>query len=299
MSSSVTIRPAIPTDRDAIAAFTASTFEWGDYVADAFEWFLEQPASLTVVAVDETDQAIAMSRARIVSPTEAWFHAARVREDHRGRGLAGEMASVLRQWAAEQGAVVGRLLIENWNEASIRHVEKTGFRKVVSVVRATRAIGEASPNPDGNGGRRVPSRLRARPAHAADAPPAYSSWAVGELGRAMRGLAGGHWTFARLTVEHLAAAARAGAFWEIGSGWAVAETTDGALEVGWLETRPEDAADLLRALIDLAISHGVEAIAVWMADIDWMQRSARRLGFEVEPMAVYATELQPVEHLTD
>lgn len=296
MSSAVTIRPARATDRDAIAAFTESTFEWGDYVADAFEWFLEQPASLTLVAVDDTDQAVAMGRARIVTPTEAWFHAMRVREDYRGRGLAGDVASVLCRWAGGEGAVVGRLLVENWNESSIRHVEKAGFRKVVSVARATKPIGEASPNPDGNGGRRVPSSLRARPAHAADAAPAYSSWSVGELGRAMRGLAGGHWTFARLTVERLAAAARAGAFWEIGGGWAVAEASEGALEVGWLETRPEDATDLVRALLDLAVSSGVEGIALWLADVDWLLRSVRRLGFELEPMAVFATELGPVDH---
>lgn len=299
MSSTVTIRPAKASDRDAIATFTQSTFAWGDYVADAFDRFLDEPASLTLVAADEADHAVAMSRARIVSPTEAWFHAVRVREDYRGRGIAGEMATALREWAGDQGAIVGRLLIENWNEASIRHVEKIGFRKAVAVARATKPIGEASPNPDGNGGRRVPSRLRARLAPSADAPPAYSSWSVGELGRIMRGLAGGHWTFARLTVDHLAASARSGSFWEIGSGWAVAESADGSLEVGWLETRPEDATDLLRALVDLAVSGGAEAIAVWLADVDWLRRSARRLGFDLEPMTIYATELGPVGRSND
>ena len=291
MASGLTIRPARASDREAVAAFTADTFEWGDYVADAFEDWIEQPDAHLIVAVDDRDAAVAMSRCRLLSPAEAWFHAARVHPEWRGRSIAGEMAGVLRRWAAAEGAMVGRLLIEDWNEASIRHVEKIGFRRIVDVFRGTKPIGDASPNPDGNGGKRVPSRLRARPAHAGDATPAFSSWSIGDLGRAMRGLAGGHWVFAQLTVDDIAAAARDGAFWEIGGGWAIADTESDALECGWLEARPEDAADLLRALIDLAVGRGVESIALWLPVVDWIMRDARRLGFEPEPMGIYEIEL--------
>jgi Acetyltransferase (GNAT) family len=244
-----------------------------------------------VVAVDESDTAIAMSRARLLSSTEAWFHAARVHPDWRGRGIAGTMAEALIDWAGGEGAVVGRLLIEDWNTASIRHVGKLGFRRVAAVARCVKAIGDASPSPDGNGGRRVPSPLRARPAHATEATPAFASWSVGELGRATRGLVGSHWTYARLTVDHLASAAQRGSFWEIGAGWAVTDADGEDFEVGWLETRPEDAADLLRALVDLAVGSGAETIALWLPMVEWIVRAARRLGFDAEPMAVYAVRL--------
>jgi hypothetical protein len=201
------------------------------------------------------------------------------------------MAAELHVWAGEEGAVVGRLLIEDWNEASVRHVEKIGFRRVVDVVRCVKPIGDASPSPDGNGGRRVPSRLRARPAHAADATPAYTSWSVGELGRAMRGLTGSRWTYTRLTIDHLIAAAKSDSFWEIGSGWAVIDTEGDAVEVGWLETRSEDAPDLLRAAIDLAVGRGAESISLWLPAVEWIVKAAKRLGFNAEPMGVYAVEL--------
>jgi GNAT superfamily N-acetyltransferase len=287
----IVIRPARASDRAAIASFTHDTFAWGDYVADEFDGWLSEPASHMVVAVDEHDAAIAMSRGRLVSPTEAWFHAARVHLDWRGRGIAGDMANVLRRWASEEGAIVGRLLIEDGNTASIRHVEKIGFRRVADVVRCVKPIGDASPSPDGNGERGVPSRLRPRLAHAADAAPALASWSVGELGRAMRGLAGGQWTYAWLTVAHLVAAAKSGTFWEIGGGWAVGDRDGDAFDVGWLETRPEDAADLLRALIDVAVSGGAESIAVWLPPVDWILRDARRLGFDMAPMGIYAIAL--------
>ena len=285
------IRPARASDRAAIAAFTHDTFAWGDYVADEFEGWLRQPGSHMVVAVDEHDTAIAMSRGRLVSPTEAWFHAARVHPSWRGRGIAGDMANVLRRWAGEEGAIVGRLLIEDGNTASIRHVEKIGFRHVAGVVRCIKPIVDASPSPDGNGGRSVPSRLRPRRAHPADAAPALASWSVGELGRATRALAGGRWTYAKLTVEHLVAAAKSGAFWEIGAGWAVGDRDGETFDVGWLETQPEDATDLLRALIDVAVRSGAESIAVWLPKVDWILRDARRLGFDMAPMGVYAIAL--------
>ncbi len=292
MSSEISIRPALPSDREAIAEFTRDTFDWGDYVAGEFDRWLDRSDMLVVVAVGDDERAVALAAARMLSPSEAWFHAARVHPDLRGRGIAAQVSVALRAWASEQGATVGRLLVEEWNEASISHVEKTGRRRVASMVRCSKPIGEASPSPDGNGGRRVPSRLRSRSAHAADAQSALASWSIGELGRASRGLFGVGWSFRRLTIEDLIAAARESAFWEIGAGWALASNwPDSRFEVSWLETREEDADDLLRSLIDLAIGSGSESITIWIPNVDWAVRATRRLGFETGLMHIYAGEL--------
>ena len=160
------------------------------------------------------------------------------------------------------------------------------------MVRCVKPIGDASPSPSGNGGRRLPSKLRARPAGSTEAQPAYASWSVGELGRASRGLVGIGWAFRRLTPADLEAAARGGAFWEIGAGWALAAPAlESRFEVAWLETREEDAGDLFRSLIDLAIGSGAESISIWVPAIDWTIQTARRLGFETSSMHVYAREI--------
>ncbi len=292
MTSAVTVRQALPSDHAAIATFTEDTFVWGDYVSDLFLEWLERSDMFVAVGVGDDDVPVALGSVRMLSPTEAWFHAARVRPDLRGRGIAAEISVALRGWATERGATVGRLLVEDWNEASIRHVEKTGRRRVASMVRCAKPIGDASPSPDGNGGRRIPSPLRARAAHAADAQSAYASWSIGELGRTSRGLFGIGWSFRRLTIEDLIAAARGGAFWEIGAGWALASPAlDARFEVSWLETRDEDANDLLRSLIDLAIGSGSESITIWVPDVAWAVRAAKRLGFETSLMHVYAGQL--------
>jgi GNAT superfamily N-acetyltransferase len=288
---SVTIRRARADDRDPIAAFTADTFEWGDYVADAFQGWLEEAGTAVFVVVDENDAPVALAGGRMLSPTEAWFHAARVRPDHRGRGFAGRLAEVLMAWAKDEGGRVGRLLIEDWNEASKRHIAKVDFRPVARVALCVRGAGDASPVPAGNGGKRAPARLRARPASSAEAEPAYASWSVGPLGRAARGLFGVHWSFRRLAPGDLADAAKSDALWEIGAGWAMAFRQDMALEVPWIETRPEDAGDLIRAIVDLAASTGAESIRLWIPTTDWLVQEARRERFEIHPMAVYAREL--------
>jgi len=292
MDQPASIRPALPSDRPAVAAFTTDTFAWGDYIADVFDEWLESEDTFVAVSESDDSRPIALGAVRMLSPTEAWYSAARVHPDFRGRGIAAQISGALRTWAREQGAVVGRLLVEDWNEVAIRHVEKTGPRRVVSVVRCTRPVGDASPSPDGNGGRRLPSKLRARPAGSTEAQPAYASWSVGELGRASRGLVGIGWAFRRLTPADLEAAARANAFWEIGAGWALAAPApDARFEVAWLETREEDANDLFRSLIDLAIGSGAESISIWVPAVDWMIQAARRRGFETTLMHVYAREI--------
>ena len=292
MDNTVSVRPAIPGDRGAIAEFTTDTFHWGDYVADVFDEWLEREDTFVAVAENDDQQPIALGAVRMLSPTEAWYSAARVHPEFRGRGIASEVSRALRAWARERGALVGRLLVEDWNTTAIRHVEKTGPRRVASVVWCTKPVGDASPSPDGNGGRRLPSKLRARPAGSAEAQPAYTSWSVGELGRASRGLIGIRWSFRRLTLADLESAAKANAFWEIGAGWALAAPApDARFEVAWLETREEDATDLRRSLIDLAIGSGAESISIWVPAIDWIVQTARRLGFETTLMHVYAREV--------
>lgn len=285
------IRPARADDKARVAEFTTDTFVWGDYVADVFDEWLAQPKTIVLVAVDANDTPIALARAMLLSPTEAWFSAARVHPDWRGRGIAGRLAEELKQWTGGQGAHVGRLLIEDRNEAAIRHVTKIGMRPVAAFSSCERAVGDASPVPGGNGGRRVPAQERLRPTKSAEAEPAFMSWSVGELGTTSRGLFGLGWTFRRLTTGDLIAAARHEALWEARSGWAMGARSDNAFEVGWVETRPEDAGDFLRAIVDVASDSGAESLSLWLPSVDWALRAARQAGCELHPMTVYATEI--------
>jgi len=285
------IRCARAGDVPAIAAFTAHTFDWGDYVAGALPAWLDDPAAAVYVAVDERDEPIGMARGTLLSPHEAWFHAARVHPDHRRRGIAGLLAGALLEWARAQGALVGRLLVEDWNEPSRQMVTQAGMRSVARFLRASRAVGEASVRPEGNGGRRRGRPARTRLAHRAEAAAAYASWSIGPLGLAARNLFPHEWTFRRLRPDDLVDAATRSAFWEVGSGWALIEADERTVEVDWLETSEEEAEAASWGIVGLATETGREEAVIWVPDVDWAVRAVRRAGCEVRGMEVFAIDL--------
>ncbi len=285
------IRPARADDKASIASFTENTFDWGDYVADRFDDWLEDAKGVSIVGVDADDTAISISRVTLLTPAEAWFQGARVREDWRRRGVAGAMVEYGSEWATTRGAQVGRLAVEAWNTPARLQVERSGFRAVGDWVRATRTVGDASPIPAGNGGRRVSAQEQLVRAHAAEAVPAFMSWSTGSLARPTRGLFAVRWRWQRLTEVDLEQAARNEALWTARSGWVMAARRDEQLEVAWLETREDDAVDLMRAIVDLATKLEAESIGVMLPAVGWLTTAARRAGCELHPMTVYEISL--------
>lgn len=285
------IRPARGDDKTAVATFTTGTFDWGDYVLDRFDDWLEEPNSVVMVGVDPTDTAISCSFVSMVSPTEAWFQGARVRDNWRRKGVASAMNAHGFEWAREHGALVARLTVEDWNVAARNQVESDGFRNVGSWVRATRAVGEASPLPAGNGGQRVSAQEQLVRAHASESTPAFMSWSTSSLARAGRGLFAIGWRWRRLTEADLEQFARHEALWMARSGWVIAAPSNDRLEVGWLETRDDDAVDLLRSIVDLATKLDTESIGITVPSVPWLTSATRRAGCELHPMTVYEASL--------
>lgn len=281
------VRAARESDLDALVAFTTDTFDWGDYVPQMLADWIDDEDGVVMVAVRDDDIPVAMARAVFLTDIEVWSHAARVHPDHRGGGIAGILADHLMVWARDRGGHIVRLLIEDDNLASIAHISKVGFTRAVSVVRATRAVGAASPNPDGNGGRRNPSRLRARPGKRQDLVLVRSAWSTSEAGRLLRGLIGGQWRFHRLRDVDIESAAERGDLWEIGSSWALTDHIDERFGVRLLATEPDEAYDVMKALVDTANNLGAESMDMWLADTDWMVQAARRCGFDVSGLGVW------------
>lgn len=281
------MREATPSDIDSIVEFTTDTFEWGDYVPTMVSSWIEDGDGIVMVAVDDADIPIAMARAVFLTEREVWSHAARVHPDHRGKGIAGDLADVLMDWARERGGQVVRLLIEDDNLASIRHIMKKDFRRAVSAIRASRTVGAASPNPEGNGGRRQPSQLRTRPGKIQDLPLVRASWSTSDVGRTMRQLIGTGWRFHRLDDSDIEEAARSGNLWEIGNSWAITGSVEPEFQVQLIDTNESEAHEAIRALIDTANNRGAEAFSMWIADVDWLVRAARRSGCDVTGFGVW------------
>lgn len=280
------IRRARPEDVPAIAAYTQDTFEWGDYVPDMIAEWVDDTEGMTMVALVD-GKPIAVARTLLLTSNEGWAHGIRVHPDHRGSGVAAALGAPLLKWIRDAGAQIVRLLVEDDNTPSIRHVEKLGFRRTARLMRASRAVGDASANAEGNGVRRGPSPLRARPAKTQDAPLILASWMSSDIGRAMRGLVGEGWRFHTMRLADVEAAARAGSLWEIGSSWAVTAAIEPEFLVAMLETRPDEAYETIGALVDAANNRGAEQISIWLPAIDWVVQAARRTGCDVKPLSVW------------
>lgn len=283
-------REAVHEDIPEIRSFTTDTFEWGDYVPGMIAEWIDDSSGCVMVAIDDSG-IVGLARVVLLSETEAWSHAARIRPDRRGEGIAGELADVLLDWARDRGALVIRLLVEDDNKASVRQVAKKGLRRVATAVKATRAIGEATPNPEGNGGRRTPPNVAARPVKAADALMLAAAWPLSQCGRPLRGMIAEGWRFHTLTEPDLVDAARNGGLWEIGSSWAVTRLEDTLFDVSLLDTGPHEAFEAIRSLIDLANERGAETFSMWLADIDWLLQAARRAGCEVFTNGIWVHSL--------
>lgn len=285
-----TLRPAVASDRAAIAGFTETTFSWGDYVAGAFDTWLADPTGRLVVAVDGADTAIALGMGRMLSPRELWLQAARVHPDWRRRGIASAIDRELESWGQSRGAVVSRLVIEDWNDAAITQVERIGMRPVGRWLVAQRAAPEM-PRPSGNGGHRRPARNRLDLAPSAEASPAFMAWSTSELGRSARGLVNIGWTWRLLTVEDLERAARAEALWVSSAGWVLAAGDEDTLESGWVSGGPDELDDLLAALTDLAAERSLDRVEVKLPALDWVLTALDRTGFTHRGLVLYAKAL--------
>jgi GNAT superfamily N-acetyltransferase len=285
------VRPAVLSDREAIAAFTVNTFEWGDYIADVLPDWIEAGEGRVMVATDDQDQAIAVGRGVMLSETELWLQGARVRDDWRRQGVASRIGAELISWARQQGALVARLGTEDWNIAAQRQVESSGFRPVGDWVVATQAITADEPTTSSNGGQRAKARRKLERTHSSEAIPAWVSWRSGPLVQSARGLHSWHWRWARLDVDHLVQAAKKGELWSSQAGWTFVRHEEERLSVGWLDCGPDDALDMMRSLVDLAGAAGVERLNVTVPAAPWLVAALESAQFDLHPMIIYEMAL--------
>ncbi|MDH4118984.1 MAG: GNAT family N-acetyltransferase [Acidimicrobiia bacterium] len=282
------VRRAQAPDLDHIALFTTDTFVWGDYVAAEFPEWLGDPAGVAHVAETPSGDVIGVLRTIMLADREAWHHGARVHPDHRRSGVASELYAAGSSWARSRGALIERLMVEDWNESAGAQVRALGFRHVAPWMSAVLAVG-SEVLPTTNGGRRVAGEERLAPARSADTDVAWMAWSSSDVARRGRELFSWGWHFRRMTVIDVHDAATQRSLWHCPSGWVMARLDEnGLLCVPWMATSDLDIARLLRAVIDLADGLRAERIRVLSPRIEWIEEAATRAGFALTPSHIYA-----------
>jgi len=276
------IRPARAEDVPPIATWTQDTFSWGDYVPEALPVWLEDTESLVVVCVFDDDVPVAVSRAQLLSPTEAWLSGARVHPDHRRSGMGMAMNDVGVQWARSRGALVVRLAIEEDNDGARSQVLKAGYRLTSRWMFAT----AGAPT-----GRRMSQDQRLRLATTIDADAAWMFWSQSDLAQAGRELIPDGWRWRKTTRQDLEDAVNDHAFYQSPGGWVIARRGEEATSVRWVATSPMDAPLLIQGVRDLLQYEQRERIELMVPDAPWATETLLREGFDLRPVLIYSKGL--------
>ncbi len=222
----IEVREATIGDYPAVAAFTANTWESGDYIPDAFpNWMAsDDPDTRTFVAVDTTEsppdpdsvegvdpadvdeladgRAVGICQAVGLSEHEGWMQAMRVDPEYRGRRLSRALNDAGFHWLYETGRRVARNMVFSWNTEGLGASRVNGFDPGTE-------FRWAEPEPDADAAARTDDAALADP----DPDAAWGFWTDSASRADLGGLAldiGESWALSELTRGQLRAAAEDG-----------------------------------------------------------------------------------------
>jgi ribosomal protein S18 acetylase RimI-like enzyme len=123
------IRPAQPQDKEAVLAFCAHTWDWGDYIPQVWDvWLADSSGRLLVALLN--DRPVALVHVQLVAPGECWLEGMRVDAAVRGQGIARRLSERALREAQQMGATVLRVATRSDNVAAQRVLEAGGFQQV-------------------------------------------------------------------------------------------------------------------------------------------------------------------------
>lgn len=125
----IVIRQARPEDREAVLAFCVNTWDWGDYIEQVWEAWVQNPAGCLLVALDG-EQPVGLVHMQMLSASDAWQEGMRVDPTYRKQGIAHRLGTEATAEAMRRGATSVRLLTDQVNTGSIHLVEGMHFRRV-------------------------------------------------------------------------------------------------------------------------------------------------------------------------
>lgn len=123
------IRLAKPSDRKHVAAFTAKTFPWGDYITQVWKQWINNPNARLVVA-EHNHKPIGIMYIEFRETGIAYLAGARVHSGFRGKGAGRKMLEKCLQYAKQQKIKKARLATVEGNIPAIKLAESIGFKKI-------------------------------------------------------------------------------------------------------------------------------------------------------------------------
>lgn len=125
----VEVRPAREEDREAVLAFCAQTWEWGDYIEREWEDWLRDPQGVLLVCTTD-GRPTGVVHLLMTTAVDAWLEGLRVDPAYRQQGQAKALTEAVMLEAMRRGATHIRLVTEDKNVAAQRVFEHLHMRQV-------------------------------------------------------------------------------------------------------------------------------------------------------------------------
>lgn len=134
----VIIRKGRTEDEPFIREFTRNTFDWGDYVGDAFSEWLDEPGE--VLVAEFQGRPVGVTHVSYLSPSEAWFEGIRVHPAFRRKGIGLLLSRTSIEAARQHGCRIARCAIDSENRASSELAKRLGFHLVGKLKELVRSF---------------------------------------------------------------------------------------------------------------------------------------------------------------
>lgn len=131
------IRLAAKSDKEEVLRFCINTFEWGDYIDQAWDfWYSDQSGVLLVAEADEEYNMQSKKQRSVIAVSHAslcpnnknvWLEGIRVHPNFRRRSIATELLKMMTLYGKEQGAEEASAMVAANNIASQLMMESNGF----------------------------------------------------------------------------------------------------------------------------------------------------------------------------
>ncbi len=129
----VRVRQARADDRESVLAFCRDTWEDGDYIAEVWDRWLDDPACALLVGIVDA-RPVALVNMRMLSTDESWIEGLRVDPAMRQQGIGRTIVLGALAVARQRGAIVSRLFTSAQNTASQALFVAAGFEQVAAFV---------------------------------------------------------------------------------------------------------------------------------------------------------------------
>ena len=121
----VIIRKAKASDKNTILEICKTTFSWGDYIADVWDyWVLE--GNLLVLTENKTPVAICHSS---FFDKQVWIEGIRVNEKFRKKGFAKNLVLKSESLAKNKNCTVSKMLIATNNKKSLNLANHLSYKQ--------------------------------------------------------------------------------------------------------------------------------------------------------------------------